>query len=90
MALACWALMVSLPIVMALYWINASAADLAEHINLAANAIRGPLQMWQRWAGGAVMGLPLLILLVGMWHAKRCFDQFANGQVFVEFDGASH
>jgi Protein of unknown function (DUF2975) len=65
------------------YWASASAADLAVQGNLPANAIQGPLLLWQRVAAATVTGVPLALLLLGVWQAKRCFAQFAQGHVFT-------
>jgi hypothetical protein len=84
MVWACWALILLLPAALALYWAVASGEQLAGHTNLPASAIGAPLLPWQRLAGALVMGLPLALLLVGLWQAKRCFEQFAQGRVFTE------
>lgn len=84
MVWACWALILLLPAALALYWAVAGGEQLASHANLPASAIGAPLQPWQRLVGAGVMGLPLALLLVGLWQAKRCFEQFAQGRVFTE------
>ena len=81
---ACWLLIVLLPLALVAYWALAGDELLAVQANLSASAIGAPLQPWQRVAGAAVMGLPMALLLVGLWQAKRCFEQFAQGQVFTE------
>lgn len=83
MALTCMALIVLLPCVLVAYWVNTSAPELAVQGNLSAGAIQLPLLPWQRMAGAAVTSVPLVLLLMGLWHAKQCFDQFARGQVFT-------
>ncbi len=83
MVAACWALLIVLPLALVLYWATASEAVLAGHANLPAQAIQGPIAMWQRIAAGAVMGVPLALLLAGVWQARRCFGMFARGQVFT-------
>lgn len=83
MAWVCCGLMVSLPIGLALFWATASTTDLAQHVNLTRGILQTPLQPWQRWAGVTVMAMPMLMLVAGMWQAKRCFDHFATGQVFT-------
>ena len=84
MVWACWALILLLPAALVGYWAVAGGEQLAGHANLPASAIGAPLQPWQRLAGALVMGLPLALLLVGLWQAKRCFEQFAQGRVFTE------
>jgi DNA-binding Xre family transcriptional regulator len=83
MVLACWALLITLPVALVAYWAMASEAMLAGHANLPAQAVTAPLALWQRVAGGMVMGVPLSLLLVGVWQARRCFTLFASGQVFT-------
>lgn len=83
MVVACWALIAVLPVALVWYWASTQAPDLAQQGNLKAMAIQAPLQAWQRWAAGAVSAVPLVMLLIGLWEAKRCFAQFALGQVFT-------
>ncbi|MFC3682719.1 DUF2975 domain-containing protein [Hydrogenophaga luteola] len=83
MVAACWALLVTLPPALVVYWATASADQLAAHANLPAQAIAAPLALWQRVAGAAVTAVPLGLLLAGVWQARRCFGMFAQGQVFT-------
>ena len=83
MVAACWVLLVGLPLALVFYWSTASEAMLAGHANLPPQLVQGPLALWQRVAAGAVMGVPLVLLLTGVWQARRCFAMFAQGQVFT-------
>ena len=83
MALACLALIVLLPVALVYYWATTSAPELAVQGNLQASAIQGPLMLWQRLTGAAVTAVPLVLLLVGVWQAKSCFDMFVQGRVFT-------
>ena len=83
MVVACWALLIGLPVALVLYWATASDALLAGHANLSPQVIQAPLALWQRVAAGVVMGVPLALLLAGVWQARRCFAMFAQGQVFT-------
>lgn len=83
MVVACWALLVTLPLIVVYYWATTTEAMLAAHANLPAQAIAAPLALWQRVAGAAVTALPLGLLLAGVWQARRCFSMFAQGQVFT-------
>lgn len=83
MATACLALLVLLPVALVLYWATATEAQLASHAHLAPGSIRSPLETWQRLAAGAVTGVPLALLLAGVWQARRCFAMFARGEVFT-------
>lgn len=80
---ACWAIIVSLPVAQAAYWANVSGADLAVQGSLPSLAIQNPLQAWQRVAAGMTMGLPLAMMLAGVWQARSCFGHFARGLVFT-------
>lgn len=83
MVAACWALLVTLPLALVVYWATASEAQLAGHANLPVQAVAGPLALWQRIAGAVVTALPLGLLLAGVWQARRCFGMFAQGRVFT-------
>jgi Protein of unknown function (DUF2975) len=83
MVAACWALLIVLPVALVGYWATASEAVLAGHANLPAQAIQGPVAAWQRIVAGAVTGVPLALLLAGLWQARRCFGMFAQGRVFT-------
>lgn len=83
MAWACVALITLLPLALVWYWVSTPAAELASQGNLPANAIQMPLRAWQRVAAGAVTAVPLTLLLLGLWQAKRCFSEFVEGQVFT-------
>ena len=83
MVRVCIALIVLMPLALVIYWATATAPELAAQGNLQAAVIRAPLQVWQRIAAAFVSGLPLACLLMGVWQAKLCFEQFANGEVFT-------
>lgn len=79
----CFAMIVMMPLALVIYWATASASELAAQGNLQASVIRAPLQVWQRVAAAFVSALPLACLLIGVWQAKQCFEQFARGNVFT-------
>lgn len=83
LATACLALIITLPILVALYWLWADAGTLAVHSNLSPSAIQGELLSWQRMVGGLLAEIPLVLLLLGVWEARRCFLLFATGQIFT-------
>ena len=83
MVLACTALIAVLPVALVLYWWTASAGELASQGNLQSGAIQANLQAWQRVMAALVSTVPLGLLLMGIWQARRCFVQFALGQVFT-------
>jgi Protein of unknown function (DUF2975) len=84
MGWACIALTIVLPLALVYYWASADASELAvQQGNLPANALLSPLLPWQRVAAASVTAVPLALLLAGIWQAKRCFHQFALGEVFT-------
>ncbi len=83
MAWACMAIILALPVAQVAYWATVSSAELAVQDSLPSFAIQQPLQVWQRWAAGATMSLPLALMLAGVWQARSCFAHFANGLVFT-------
>lgn len=83
MVMACVALITLLPVTLVWYWATTSTPELAAQGNLQPGAIQQPLQVWQRVAAAAVTAVPLALLLMGIWQAKRCFSQFAQGQIFT-------
>lgn len=83
MVLACWTLLLLLPAALVYFWLTTSDTGLAVQSGLPANAVVLPLPTWQRLAAGAVTALPLGLLLMGIWQAKRCFGHFLQGQVFT-------
>ncbi len=80
----CIALMVLMPLALIVYWATATTPELAAKGNLQVAAIRAPLQLWQRSAAAFVSALPLACLLIGVWQAKLCFEQFAKGDLFTD------
>lgn len=84
MVWACWALVILMPMALVYYWATTTAPDLAtEYGKLRAGAVVAPLEIWQRVAAATVTAVPLVLLLVGVWQAKRCFAQFAAGELFT-------
>jgi hypothetical protein len=83
MVWACWGLLVVMPAALVLYWAGASHEQLMANANLVATPVAGPLRIWQRVVAAAVSALPLGLASVGIWQARRCFAQFAQGHVFT-------
>ncbi len=83
LAHACLGLIVLLPLAVAIYWSVADASILAVRANLPPNAVTAPLQSWQRVAGAVLTEGMLSLLLLGLWQARRCFQQFSSGQIFT-------
>jgi hypothetical protein len=83
LAAFCLFLIIVLPVTLAAYWALADAAQLALRGNLSPSAMQAPVQTWQRVVGGLLAEVPLALLLLGVWQARRCFALFAAGQVFT-------
>ena len=82
LARACEVLLAALPLAVIGWWSFADAASLAAAANLPPLAVLGPLEGWQRAAGAAISLLPLVMLMAGLWQARRFFGLFAAGRVF--------
>lgn len=80
---ACLTLILGLPVAVLIYWLSADATQLAVRANLPATAMHWPLEPWQRVAGALITALPVSLVLLGLWHARRCFKLFAAGSVFT-------
>lgn len=79
----CTALIVLLPVALAVYWAVADERLLALHANLPPQAVGLSLLPWQRLAAAAVGEAALALLLLGLWQARSCFAAFARGEVFT-------
>ena len=82
LARACAVLVLALPLSVLLYWALADQSHLATQGHLATQVIVGTLLPYQRALGAALTLVPVLLLCVGLWHARSCFLLFASGQVF--------
>lgn len=80
---ACWVLIIALPPLFAWFWAVASPAQIATRVNLPADVVQGSLMVWQRAVGGCISAVPLGLLLLGLWQARKCFVLCAAGQVFT-------
>lgn len=83
LALSCLALIIFLPIAEAIYWAVGDPGALAVNANLAPHAVANSLLPWQRATGALLMEIPLILLLIGVWHARKCFLLFNAGRVFT-------
>ncbi len=83
MVWVCRVLMLVLPLALVAYWASASTDQLAAQGNLPAAALLAPVLAWQRVAAALVHGVPLVLLLLGVWQSHQCFASFAQGHVFT-------
>lgn len=82
LARSCLALILGLPVLVAGFWMLAEAADLGAYSRIGGLLIEQPIEMWQRLAGASITLVSLGLLLVGLGHARRCFQLFADGRYF--------
>lgn len=82
LAAMCLLMIIGLPIALIIYWSLVDPNELAMRSNLPSGAIQVELQLWQRLVGALVSGIPLGLLLLGLWQARNCFKLFAAGDVF--------
>lgn len=82
LATTCLILITFLPIIVVAYWILADTNMLAAQANLPPATIQEALSMWQRIVAGVLTEIPLALLMVGLWQARRCFKQFSAGRFF--------
>ncbi|UCV16692.1 DUF2975 domain-containing protein [Quatrionicoccus australiensis] len=82
LASGCLLAIVVLPLSVVLYWMLSDTGTLAVRTNLAPDVVQGELQTWQRLLGCLLMEVPLCLLLVGVWQARKCFLLFGAGRVF--------
>ena len=83
LSLVCALLVFTLPDALALYWWWADASTLAVAAGLAAQAIAQPLLAWQRVMGFAVTAVPVGMVMLALWQARQCFEEFARGELFT-------
>jgi len=84
LAAACVGLMILLPVFDAAIWSLASVDVLSfTVVHLAPGSIKSSVQPWQRFAGAALMLLPILCQLAALRQARACFLLFAKGSIFV-------
>jgi hypothetical protein len=83
LAWACLMAGIALPFAVLAYWLLAGANELALLGHLRADAIHGPLHVWQRLAGAMCTLVPAGLASLGLWHAHRCFRGFIKGEVFT-------
>jgi hypothetical protein len=82
LATSCLILIMSLPIIVVVYWILADTSMLAAQANLKPAAIQGELSRSQRIVAGALTEIPLIMFMAGLWQVRRCFQQFSAGRFF--------
>ncbi len=82
MVLACTVLTIMLPLIVAAFWWFSETESLFTNARLATSSIRHPIATWQRIAGALINELPVLMLVAGIWQARRCFKLFVAGEFF--------
>jgi Protein of unknown function (DUF2975) len=82
-----WALIV-LPTLVPFVWLGDTSA-LAQRANIAPSAIQNPLQTWQRIVGIFLTEIPVVLMCLGLYQVRKCFQGFAKGEVFTH-DASGH
>lgn len=80
---ACTVFMVLLPVVLLGYWSSAEPRELVMRANLPPSALTGPLTIAQRLLSAVLSLVPLLLMMIGLLQARRCFAGFAHGRIFT-------
>ena len=83
LAAACLALIVGLALAVPIAWALADVSVLASQAHLNPADIQAAPQLWQRLLGAAITSVPVALLSMGLWQARRCFLGFKRGQVFT-------
>ncbi|HPH06171.1 MAG TPA: DUF2975 domain-containing protein [Methylotenera sp.] len=83
MSTFCLMLIIVLPVAVAVFWTFAETETLAIRVNLPLEAVQGSLRSWQRTLGCVLSEIPLALLLIGVWEARKCFRLFTRGTVFT-------
>ena len=83
LATACILLIYIPPLLMAGFFALADADSLATSFNLPPGIIQNELHAWQRAVGSLVIEIPVLLVSLGMWEARKCFLAFSRGSIFT-------
>lgn len=71
-------------LVIAFVWMAFDGAMLARAaVALTGGATQFPLAGAARWGFWALLALPLLLFLAGLWQVRRLFESYARGQIFT-------
>ena len=82
LAIACLFAMLTSPIYTVWLWLAADPSTLVSEAKLSF-VVREPLLAWQRGAGMLAALLPVGCQIMGQWQARKCFQLFADGQIFI-------
>jgi hypothetical protein len=80
LAKACLAMILLAPLIVPLYWMTAEINQLAVRVQLPVNVFEQGLSLWQRLIGAFITEIPVVLMLIGLWRARRCFQIFASGR----------
>jgi hypothetical protein len=81
--LLCLLALFVLPTLVPFVWMSDTSA-LAQLANLAPSSIQNPIQSWQRVAGILFTEIPVTLMCVGLWQARKCFQEFSKGEIFTD------
>jgi hypothetical protein len=88
LAFLCLCALIVLPTLVPFVWLGDTSA-LAQRANIAPSAIQNPIQNWQRIAGILLTEIPVILMCLGLWQVRKCFQGFAQGEVFTQ-DASVH
>lgn len=83
LAAACLLLIYVPPLFMPVYFALADPGTLASSVDLPPSIIQGELRTWQRALGALVIEIPVVLVSIGMWEARKCFLAFSSGAMFT-------
>lgn len=89
LSLACSAYLLLAPLMLLVVWFNFEQLG-PEWETLAQLPIQPQyVGWWNKLLGGLITAVPLVLMMVGVWHLRRLFEQFRQGHLFSA-DGADH
>jgi Protein of unknown function (DUF2975) len=83
LAFVCLCALVVLPALVPFVWLG-DTSTLAQRANIAPSAIQNPLQTWQRVIGILLTEIPVVLMCLGLYQVRKCFQGFARGEVFTQ------
>jgi Protein of unknown function (DUF2975) len=83
LAMLCLCAVIVLPLLVPYLWLG-DTASLAQRANIAPSNIQSPIQTWQRIAGILLTEIPVVLMCLGLWQVRKCFQDFSRGEVFTD------
>jgi hypothetical protein len=83
LAVLCLCAVIILPLLVPYLWLG-DVATLAQRANIAPSNIQNPIQPWQRIVGIGLTEIPVVLMCLGLWQVRKCFQDFSKGEVFTD------